>query len=145
MEAHVQGTLLHEGKRQSDLRLYERSLIGAAPAYTTFDFSMGVKKDRWSVDFFIKNAFDQRGQIGRFFQCSEAVCANDVVDTAEGYPAYPPPPATRSSNCNSIQSSPPGRLRIVPPGTDRTIPRALPVSPPPASAWEAAATPLRRD
>jgi outer membrane receptor protein involved in Fe transport len=106
MEAHVQGTLLHEGKRQSDLRVYERSLIGAMPAYTTFDFSLGVKKDRWAVDFFVKNAFDQRGQVGRFFQCSEAVCANDVVDTAEGYPAYPPPPGYEHGQVYVIPAQP---------------------------------------
>jgi outer membrane receptor protein involved in Fe transport len=91
MEAHVQGSLLHEGKRESDLRLYERSLIGAMPAYETFDFSIGLRKDKWSVDLFVKNAFDQRGQVGRFYQCSESVCANDVLDTDGGYPVYPPP------------------------------------------------------
>jgi outer membrane receptor protein involved in Fe transport len=90
-EAHVQGTVLHEGRRQSDLRVYERSLIGAMPSYETFDFSFGLKKDKWAIDLFVKNAFDERGQIGRFFQCSEAVCANDVIDTTEGYPVYPPP------------------------------------------------------
>jgi hypothetical protein len=31
MEAHVQGAYLYEGERKSDLRLYERALIGDLP------------------------------------------------------------------------------------------------------------------
>jgi len=87
MEAHIQGTWLHEGKRTSDLRLYQRELIGDLPSYDTMDFSFGVKKDNWAVDLFIKNAFDERGQVGRFFQCQEAVCGNDLSP-----PVYPVPP-----------------------------------------------------
>jgi outer membrane receptor protein involved in Fe transport len=94
MEAHVQAAWLYEGKRTSDLRLYERSLIGDMPAYSTLDLSFGVKKDRWALDLFVKNALDEDGQLGRFFQCSEAVCAYDVVDPTEDppVPVYPPPP-----------------------------------------------------
>ena len=91
MEAHVAGTYIHEGRRTSDLREYERELIGDMPAYSTFDFSFGLRKDNWAIDLFVKNAFDERGEISRFYQCSEAVCANDVVDTDNGYPLYPPP------------------------------------------------------
>jgi len=93
MEAHVQGTLLHEGRRTSDLRIYERSLIGDMPSYETFDFSFGLRKDKWAIDLFVKNAFDERGQLGRFYQCSEAVCAYDVVDPENDDPAYPAPAA----------------------------------------------------
>ena len=54
----------------------------------------------------MKNAFDERGQIGRFFQCSEAVCANDVVDTEEGYPVYPPPPGYENGQVYVIPVQP---------------------------------------
>ena len=91
MEAHVQGSWQHEGRRTTDLRLYERELIGDMPSYDTLDLSFGVKKDRWALDLFVKNAFDERGQSGRFYQCSEAVCAYDVVDPENGYPVYSPP------------------------------------------------------
>lgn len=101
MEAHVAGTLFHEGKRTSDLRLYERELIGDMPAYTAFDFSFGVKKDNWALDLFVKNAFDERGQLGRFFQCSEAVCGNDVSD-----PVYPPPAGYEDGQVYIIPTQP---------------------------------------
>jgi outer membrane receptor protein involved in Fe transport len=89
MEAHVQGAYLYEGERKSDLRLYERALIGDLPSYSTFDFAIGVKKDKWALDLFVKNAFDERGELGRFFQCSESVCGNDHP----GDEVYPPPAA----------------------------------------------------
>ena len=106
MEAHLQGTAIHEGRRRSDLRIYEGGLIGDMPAYNAFDFSFGLKKDHWAVDLFVKNAFDERGQIGRFYQCSEAVCANDVVDTDNGYPVYPAPPGYENGQVYVIPIQP---------------------------------------
>jgi outer membrane receptor protein involved in Fe transport len=101
MEAHVAGTVLHEGRRFSDLRLYEREIIGDLPAYTSFDFSFGVKKNNWAIDLFVKNAFDERGQIGRFYQCSEAVCGNDVSD-----PVYPAPTGYENGQVYVIPTQP---------------------------------------
>jgi outer membrane receptor protein involved in Fe transport len=86
-EAYVQGTYIYEGKRTSDLRVFERELIGDLPSYHTFDFAVGYKKDNWALDLFVKNAFDERGQINRFFSCSEAICGN-----AAGGSVYPVPP-----------------------------------------------------
>jgi outer membrane receptor protein involved in Fe transport len=83
-EAYLQGTFIHEGKRTSDLRLVQRDLIGDMPAYSTFDFAAGIKKNSWSLDFFIKNVFDKRAQLSRFFTCSETVCG------AHGYDAQYP-------------------------------------------------------
>jgi outer membrane receptor protein involved in Fe transport len=81
MEAFVQGTFAHEGKRRSDLRVLQGNLIGDLPAYQTFDFSTGIKKNNWSLDFFVKNVFDERGQLSRFFTCSETVCGAQGFDS----------------------------------------------------------------
>jgi len=86
-EAYWQGTFVHEGRRTSDLRIAERGLLGDMPAYSTFDLSAGIKKNNWSLDFFVKNVFDERAQFGRFFQCPEHICGNDISDP----PAYPVP------------------------------------------------------
>ncbi len=83
-DVFVQAAVVHVGERQSDLRLYERGLLGKMPAYTTADFSSGIKKNGRSLDFYITNVFDKRGQLYRFAECAEAVCAaHNVV------PAYP--------------------------------------------------------
>ncbi|MFC4526920.1 TonB-dependent receptor [Dyella halodurans] len=83
-DAYVQAAVVHVGARQSDLRLYERGLLGEMPAYTTADLSAGIKKNGRSLDFYVTNVFDKRGQLYRFAECAEAVCAaHNVV------PAYP--------------------------------------------------------
>ncbi len=75
MDAYVQGALVHVGERTSDLRLTERTLLGNLPAYTTFDLSFGIKRSNWALDAFIENAFDTKGELGRFSECTPTVCA----------------------------------------------------------------------
>ena len=84
MQAYVQGAAVHVGERTSDLRIVERDILGNLPAYSLLDLSAGIAKDSWSLDLFIDNVFDKRGQIYRFAECAEAVCgASGVV------PQYP--------------------------------------------------------
>jgi iron complex outermembrane recepter protein len=84
MQAFVQGSAVHVGERTSDLRIAERGILGNLPAYSLFDFSAGISKNNWAVDFFVDNLFDKIGQISRFTECAEAVCgASGVV------PQYP--------------------------------------------------------
>ncbi len=76
MDAYFQTAIVHVGQRTADLRIAERGLLGNLPAYTTVDFSAGIKKNSWALDAFLENAFDERGQVARFAQCTETVCAN---------------------------------------------------------------------
>ncbi len=83
-QAYVQGAGVHVGDRKSDLRIAEREILGDLPSYNTVDFSAGIAKDSWALDFFVNNAFDERAQISRFTNCAESVCgASGVV------PEYP--------------------------------------------------------
>lgn len=76
-----QGVVAHTGARTSDLRLVQREILGGLDAYDTVDFSAGVKKNNWTVEFYVNNLFDERAEINRFTQCAEAVCgAAGVVD-----------------------------------------------------------------
>ncbi|MGH8173875.1 MAG: TonB-dependent receptor, partial [Rhodanobacteraceae bacterium] len=74
LETYVQAAALFEGRRSSDLRVYENSITGDMPGYGTLDLSAGFKKDLWSYDVFLKNAFDNRGQVARYAECATAVC-----------------------------------------------------------------------
>ncbi|MFO0029805.1 MAG: TonB-dependent receptor [Pseudomonadota bacterium] len=76
--AYVQGAVVHEAERKSDLRLVERGILGDLPAYTTLDVSAGFGKDDWKVDFYVRNLTDKRGEVSRFAQCAEAVCGQQV-------------------------------------------------------------------
>ena len=87
-EAYVQGSFVGVGRRTSDLRVSGFDPAGGpqthAPAtiqgdlagYGTTDFAAGFKKNGWSVDFFLKNAFNKRAPLTRFVQCAETVCGN---------------------------------------------------------------------
>lgn len=74
-DAFVQGALVHVGKRTTDLRLLERSLLGDLPAYNSVDLSAGVQKNSWSVDVYVDNVFDKRAALYKFTECGVTVCA----------------------------------------------------------------------
>lgn len=77
-EAHVQGQVLHEGRRSTDLRTAESDILGDLGAYTLFDLTAGFGRGNWDVDFYIKNVFDERAELSRFAQCAEAVCGEQA-------------------------------------------------------------------
>lgn len=83
-EAFLQAAVVHVGDRKSDLRLYERSLLGNLAAYTTADLSAGIHRGSWSADVYVNNLFDKRAEISKFAECAEAVCAAHGV-----VPQYP--------------------------------------------------------
>ncbi|TAN15751.1 MAG: TonB-dependent receptor [Rhodanobacter sp.] len=79
-DAFVQGALVHVGKRTTDLRLLERSLLGNLPAYNSVDLSAGMQKGNWSLDVYVDNVFDKRAALYKFTECGVTVCgAHNVV------------------------------------------------------------------
>ncbi len=74
-ELFIQGALVHVGERRSDLRTFENSLDGNLAAYTTMDVSSGFHRNGWSVDVYVNNLFDKRGQLYKYAECAEATCA----------------------------------------------------------------------
>jgi iron complex outermembrane recepter protein len=88
LEGHVQGSVVYEGRRTTDLRLLERELVGDLDSYTTVDLSLGVKSERWSVELYARNLFDVRGQVTRGVQCLETTCGDPDGLTAIGGKFY---------------------------------------------------------
>ena len=41
----------------------DNEIVGNSPQFTTFDFAVGGSKNGTSVELFIQNAFDKRGQL----------------------------------------------------------------------------------
>ena len=83
-DAFVQGDVVHVGKRESDLRLVEREILGELASYTVADLSAGISRNNWSMSVYVNNVFDERADIFRFANCAETVCgASGVV------PEYP--------------------------------------------------------
>ena len=81
-EGFVQGTAIHVGQREVDLRAIERGILGGLDAYTLLDLSAGYKRDGRSIDVFLKNATDERGQLGKFTACRVQVCGGDTYTIA---------------------------------------------------------------
>ncbi len=73
--AHVQGSLFYQTMAFAALRTADNASLGTMPGYATADFSAGVEHDKTSIEVFIKNAFDERGQQNRYTPCTTNVCA----------------------------------------------------------------------
>jgi len=64
MEAYVMPQLVHTGEQQSDVIDINTATIDS---WTTLGFSTGIAKDNWTVDLFIENITDERGQLSNNF------------------------------------------------------------------------------
>jgi outer membrane receptor protein involved in Fe transport len=73
-ESYVQGAMVYNGKAWSDLTRADRAILGEQDSYIVADFSAGIAKDRYSVDLFLHNAFDERAQIFKWAGCATDVC-----------------------------------------------------------------------
>ena len=72
---HFQAAAAHIGSRWAALRTDDRTALGKIPAYTTVDFTLGTERGGFTAEIFARNAFDSRGVITRFAQCSIVGCA----------------------------------------------------------------------
>lgn len=77
-DSYVQGALVYSGERRTDLRDYENSIVGDMPSYSITDLSAGFGRNGWSLELFIRNAFDERAEVTRYAQCAESVCGEQA-------------------------------------------------------------------
>lgn len=75
LKGYIQGAALYQTGATQDLNEFNNKLLGNTPGFISFDFGAGVRKDNWTADIFIQNAFDRRGQLTRNTFCSISVCA----------------------------------------------------------------------
>jgi len=74
-DAHAQVSVLYQDKNGVGLRTADIASLGSMPGYATADFAFGVEKDRKTLELFIKNAFDSRGQQNRYTPCTVSICS----------------------------------------------------------------------
>jgi outer membrane receptor protein involved in Fe transport len=95
-DSFVQGSIIYMSEREADLRtlvtptdfgiidpLPVREVLGQMPSSTVVDFSTGIGKDSWRLELFVQNAFDERSEVGRFAQCQEEVCGEQIYVTPQ--------------------------------------------------------------
>ncbi len=86
--AHVQAAVNHIGGRRSDLRPLQNGIKGFLDAYTTADFSLGMKSDVYRVELFATNLFNSNGVINSGVQCVETTCGDPDGVSATGGVIY---------------------------------------------------------
>ena len=75
IDAFGQAALLHQSGTTSLLKVSDNALLGGTNGFTTFDFSVGgALSNHTTFEFFIQNAFDERGALSRNSQCVLSIC-----------------------------------------------------------------------
>lgn len=83
--AYIQGAALYQTGATQDLNVFNNDLLGNTSGFMTVDFSGGIKKDNWTMDVFIQNAFDRRGLTTRNTFCSVTFCSG----SSRAFPVKP--------------------------------------------------------
>jgi iron complex outermembrane receptor protein len=65
----------HQSSSTSNLSPTKDSLLGDPAAFTSIDFSAGASHDKWSVELFVENLFDERGELSRNTFCAITICS----------------------------------------------------------------------
>lgn len=61
----AQGTAVNQSSTRSALKNGDEANLGPTPGFTTANFSSGFGKGNWSLQAYIENAFNERGQLTR--------------------------------------------------------------------------------
>lgn len=82
-KAYGQGVVAYQSSAASDIRTASKfptgdiynpaAAVGRLAAFTTADFAVGAEFTRFSLELFVQNAFDSRGQISRFVECGSCI------------------------------------------------------------------------
>jgi iron complex outermembrane receptor protein len=73
LDSFVQGAAVYQDSSWSDLLAQDRAIMGELDSYVITDLSAGIRKDSYTFQVYLNNAFDERAEIYKF-----AVCATDT-------------------------------------------------------------------
>jgi outer membrane receptor protein involved in Fe transport len=73
-----QAALVYVGNRRSALLPSDTDAFGDLASYTQLDLSAGIERGNWGLDFYLKNATDERAELSKFAQCATEVCGGEV-------------------------------------------------------------------
>jgi len=70
-DSFVQGVALYQGSSTYSLQAAANAFIGDTPSFTSFDLSAGTGKKNWTLEAYIQNVTDERGELGRVSECAD--------------------------------------------------------------------------
>ncbi|TNE42282.1 MAG: TonB-dependent receptor [Sphingomonadales bacterium] len=85
LSGHIQGVAYYQSGATQDLNETYANLLGDTKGFASFDFSFGLKKNNWTAEMFIQNAFDKRGWLTKNTFCQIQVCEH----SSRVYPIKP--------------------------------------------------------
>jgi len=71
---YLQGVASHQSSSTSDLNTANDALYGDPAGFTSFDFTAGARRDTFTIEAFIQNAFDTHGVLSRNAFCEIQTC-----------------------------------------------------------------------
>ncbi len=74
VEAHAQAAVVYQSDVVPTLTVSDLPYTGMQPGYTNVDVSTGIARDKWTMEFYIDNLFDERGEAIRYTTCTPSVC-----------------------------------------------------------------------
>jgi outer membrane receptor protein involved in Fe transport len=93
-DGHVQSSLLYQTRNHVGLRTADNQQLGSMPAYATVDLTAGIEKNNLSLELYVKNLFDERGQVNRYTSCTTSICTAIVPGIPQGIYVIPTQPLT---------------------------------------------------
>jgi iron complex outermembrane recepter protein len=82
----VQGTLVYQSGTTFSLEA-TRSFAGDTPAFTTLNLSAGIGQNSWTLEAYIDNVTDKRGELGKNSECNDGL--HYCLSNAHVYPVAP--------------------------------------------------------
>ena len=90
--SHVQASVAYIGDRIATLPTADSAKLGISPAYTQVDASVGAVRGTTTVEIYVRNLGDVRGEQSRSAQCSINYCGPSAFDpVGEIYRIYNQP------------------------------------------------------
>ena len=82
-EMHFQSVIAHRSSASADIRVAQATELGRIEGSTTVDFAVGYEWDKFSLELFLANVFDERAQLARYSNCGQC---NDRVQVLVNQP-----------------------------------------------------------
>ena len=70
-EMHFQSVIAHRSSATPDIRVLTADALGRIKGSTTVDFAAGFEWDKFSLELFLQNAFDERAELARYANCGQ--------------------------------------------------------------------------
>ena len=77
LDSFVQGAAVYQDSSWSDLLSEDRAVIGQQDSYVIADLSAGFRKDSYTFQLYLNNAFDERAEIYKFAVCATGACGGN--------------------------------------------------------------------